>query len=101
LSHAACFGDKATQEQAAKAAKTKGSSTLSKPSVSMSLIGSSPWIPPTSKFTNIASASTPPPADQKVDNKLQGGMGTEDKEVVVDHSKPDKKLRISDNLDPK
>jgi hypothetical protein len=36
-----------------------------------------------------------------VDNKLQGGMGTEDKEVVVDHSKPDKKLRISDNLDPK
>jgi hypothetical protein len=36
-----------------------------------------------------------------VDYKLKGTMGTEDKEVVVDPNNPDKKLWISDNLDPK
>jgi hypothetical protein len=58
-------------------------------------------VPPTSKGTNIASASTPSPSDQKVDNMLKGTMETEDKEVVVDPSNTDKMLRISDNLDPK
>jgi hypothetical protein len=53
------------------------------------------------KGTNIASSSTPSPADPKANNKMKGNMGTEDKEVVVDPSNPDKKLQISNNLNPK
>jgi hypothetical protein len=36
-----------------------------------------------------------------VDSKLKGTVGTKDNEVLVDPSNPVKKLRISDNLDPK
>jgi hypothetical protein len=68
---------------------------------SKSPISNTPRGPPASKGTNIASVSTPSPVDQKANNKLKGTMGTEDKEVVVDLINPDKKLRISDNLDPK
>jgi hypothetical protein len=101
LLHVDCFSEKAAQEQAAKAAKTKGDNTPIKPSASKPLIGNSPHIPPASKDTNIASSSTPAPANQKVDNKLKGTMETEDKEVVVDPNNSDKKLQINDNLDPK
>jgi hypothetical protein len=101
LSHAGRFGDKAAQEQAAKAAKTKGGGTPSKASGSKPPISDSPRLPPASRGTHIASGSTPSPADQKADNKLKGTAGTEDKEVVVDPSNSDKKLQISDNLDPK
>jgi hypothetical protein len=73
----------------------------SKTSTSKPLIGNTPLIPPTSKGTNIALASIPAPTDQKVDNKLKGTLETEDKQVEVDPSNPDKKLWISDNLDPK
>jgi hypothetical protein len=95
LSH---FGEKAAQEQAAK---TRGGSTPSKPSASKPPIGNSPQIPPVSKGTNIASVSMPSPVDLKVDNKLKGTLETEDKEVAVDPSNPNKKLHISDNLNPK
>jgi hypothetical protein len=101
LSHAGCFGDKAAQEQAAKAAKIKGGSTPSKASASKPPISNSPRAPPASKGKNVASGSTPLSADQKVDNNLKGTLGTEDKEFVVDPSNPNKKLQISDNLDPK
>jgi hypothetical protein len=89
------------QEQATKVAKTKGGSTPSKASGSKPPIGYSPRVPPGSRGTNIASGSTPVPTDQKADNKLKETMGIEDKEVVVYPSNPDKKLRISDSLDPK
>jgi hypothetical protein len=36
-----------------------------------------------------------------VDNKLKGTLETEDKSIAVDANNTDKKLRISDNLDPK
>jgi hypothetical protein len=36
-------------------------------------------VPPSSKGTNVASVSTPAPADRKVGNKLKGTVGTEDK----------------------
>jgi hypothetical protein len=98
LSHVGRFGDKAAQEQAAKVAKIKGGSTHDKPSVFKPPIGNTLRAPPASKGTNIASSSNPSSADQKVDNKLKGTMGAEDKEVVVDPSNPDKKLRINDNL---
>jgi hypothetical protein len=64
-------------------------------------IDNSPWVPPASKGTNIVSGSTLSLVDQKVDNKLKGIVRIEDKEVVVDPSNPNKKLQISDNLDPK
>jgi hypothetical protein len=49
----------------------------------------------------MASGSTASPTDQKADSKLKGTMETEDKEVLVDPSNPNKKLRISSKLDPK
>jgi hypothetical protein len=50
---------------------------------------------------SVASASTPVLTDHKADNKLMGTLETEDKEVAVDPNNLDKKLQISDNLDPK
>jgi hypothetical protein len=74
LSHADRFSEKAAQEQAAKVAKMKGGSTPSKISVSKPPIGSSPQMPPASKGTNVTSASTLVPINQKVDNKLKGTL---------------------------
>jgi hypothetical protein len=101
LSLAGHFDDKAAQEQVTKAAKTKGGSTPSKASAAKPPTGNIPRAPLASKGTNIASATTSVPADQKVDSKLKGTVGTEDKEVLVDPSKPDKKLHINLSLDPK
>jgi hypothetical protein len=81
--------------------KMKGGRTPCKLSTSKPPIDNSSWIPPASKGTNVALASTPAPADQKVDNKLKGTFEAEDKAVAVDPSNPDKKLWISDNFDPK
>jgi hypothetical protein len=58
-------------------------------------------MPPALKGTNIAPASIPMPTNQKVDNKLKETLEIEDKQVVVDPNNPDKKLLISNNLDPK
>jgi hypothetical protein len=101
LSHTSRFGDKAAQEYAAKVAKTKGGSIPSKALAPKPPIGCTPQVPPASKGTNIASASTPAPVDQKTNNKLKGTAGLEDKKVPVDPSNPDKKLWISSNVDPK
>jgi hypothetical protein len=101
LSYADRFSGKVAQEQAAKVVKMKGDSTPSKILASKPPIDNSPQIPRALKDTTIASASTPAPIDQKVDNKLKGTLGAEDKEVVVDPSNLDKKLRISDNLNLK
>jgi hypothetical protein len=101
LSHAGQFGEKAAQEQVAKAAKIKGGSMSSKTLVSKPLIGNSPRTPPSSKDTNIASASIPMPTNQKVDHKLKGTLETEDQQVPVDLNNLDKKLLFNDNLDPK
>jgi hypothetical protein len=101
LSHVGHFSDNATQEQAAKVAKTKGGTTPIKPSVSKPPIGNTSRAPPASNVTNIALDPTPSPTDRKADNKLKETMGIEDKEVLVDPSNPDKKLWISDNLHPK
>jgi hypothetical protein len=87
LSHASRFGEKAAQEQATKATKAKGGNTPSMVSASKPLIGNSPWIPSASKGTNVASASTLAPADQKV--------------IDLDPNNLDKKHQISDNLDTK
>jgi hypothetical protein len=69
--------------------------------MSKPLINNSPQMPPASKGTNIAPTSIPMPTNQKVDNKLKETLETEDKQIVVDPNNPDKKLLISNNLDPK
>jgi hypothetical protein len=79
LSHVSRFSEKSAQQHAAKAAKTKDGSTPSKISASKPPIDSSQRIPPASKGTNVASASTLAPTDQKVDNKLKGTLEIEDK----------------------
>jgi hypothetical protein len=84
LSDVGCFGDKAAQEQIAKASKTKGGNTPNKP-----LTNSIPWAPTAQKGTYIASASTQLPTDQKADNKLKATAIAEDKEVLVDHNNQD------------
>jgi hypothetical protein len=54
------------------------------------------------KGVHVASASTQPPTDQKVDNKKKGTIeGEDNKEVMPDPNGPDKKLKISSKLDPK
>jgi hypothetical protein len=47
--------------------------------MSKPLIGNSPRIPPASKGTTIAWASTTAHVDQKADNKLKRTLETEDK----------------------
>jgi hypothetical protein len=101
LSHDWRFGDMIAQEQAAKAAKTKGGCTPNKPSTSKPPTSSTPRAPTTQKGTYIASMSNQPPPDQKAHNKLKGTVVAEDKEVLVDPNNPDKKLWIISNLDPK
>jgi hypothetical protein len=93
LSHAGRFGDKAAQEQIAKVAKIKGGSAPSKP-----LTSSVPRAPVEQKGTYVASASNQLLADQKADSKLKA---VKDKEVLVDPSNLDKKLRIISNLNSK
>jgi hypothetical protein len=101
LLHASRFGEKAAQEQTTKAAKMKGGSMPTKILASKPPIDNSPQIPPASKGTTIASTSTLVLADHKADTKVKGTLGAEDKEVEVDPNNLDKKLQISDNIDPK
>jgi hypothetical protein len=98
LTHAGCFDEKAAQEQAAKVVKTQGSNTLLKSSVPKPPIASSPRPPSAKKGTYVASPSNQQPTDQPVDDKKKGA---DDKEVLVDSSNPDKKLRISIGFNPK
>jgi hypothetical protein len=82
-------------------AKTNGGSSPSKASAPKPPTDNTLQVPPATKGTNVASAPTLAPANQKVDSKLKGTVGIEDKEVSVDPSNLDKKLWISSNLDPK
>jgi hypothetical protein len=63
LSYDGRFGDKVAQEQAAKAAKTKGGCTLNKPSMSKPPTGSTPRAPIAQKGTYAASMSNLLPLD--------------------------------------
>jgi hypothetical protein len=96
-----CFRDKAAQDQATKATKTQGGSAPHKTSAPKPPTVSTPRTPSTPKGTYIASTSTLPPVNQKVDNTLKGTMLAEDKEILIHPNNPNKKLRISSNLKPK
>jgi hypothetical protein len=98
LTHGRRFGDKATQEQAAKVAKTYGGSTPLKSPVPKPLTIGSPRPPSTKKGTYVASSLIQQPADQQADSKKKEAN---DKEVPIDPSNLDKKLHISIGLEAK
>jgi hypothetical protein len=77
---------------------THGGSTLFKLLVPKPLMIVSPRPPSAKKGAYGASASNQQPTDQSEDGKKKE---TNDKEVPVDPSNPDKKLRISIGLEAK
>jgi hypothetical protein len=96
LTHARQFGAKAAEEQAAKVAKMH--STLTKSPVPKPPTSGTPRPPPTKKGTYVASGSDQQLIDQQANEKKKGGA---DKEVLADLNDPDKRIRISTNLDAK
>jgi hypothetical protein len=100
-----CFRDKTTPEQVAMAAKTQGGNVPHNISASKLPTNSILWVAAETivqKGVNIASVSTQLPTIQKVDDKKKGTAAHEDnKENLADTNNPDKKLRISSNLDSK
>jgi hypothetical protein len=74
LTHVDRFGEKATQEQADKVAKTHDDSTLFKSSAPKPLIIAPPRSPLAKKGTYVAPVSNQPPTDQQADDKKKGVM---------------------------
>jgi hypothetical protein len=97
LSHAGCFGNKAAQDQAAKTSKTQGGNTPHRTPMPKPPTSSTSRASTAQKGTYVASSSTQPPTDQKVDYKQKGNAGEEHKEILADPNNPNKKLRISSN----
>jgi hypothetical protein len=74
LTHPGHFGEKATQEQAAKVAKTQGGSTLLRSSAPKPLTIDTPRPPSVKKGTYAASPSTQQAIDQSTDDTKKGGV---------------------------
>jgi hypothetical protein len=98
LTHAGRFGEKETQELAAKVAKTHGGSTLVRTVASKPLTGSTLWPLVEKKSIFMGSTSKQPTTDEAADDKKKG---VADKEVAVDPNDTDKKLCLSTELDAK
>jgi hypothetical protein len=98
LSHVGWFREKVAEEQAAKVAKTHSGNTQSKSPALKPPTSSTPRPPLAKKGMHVASRSNQPPADLQADDKKKG---VTHKEVLADPSNPDKKLRISGNLEAK
>jgi hypothetical protein len=97
LTYARRFGEKASQDEAAKVAKTHdGSASFKSPVPKPPTIGSPR--PPLAK-TGAYGASTS--NQQHVDQPMDGKKEEDDKEVPVNYSNLDKKLRISTGLGAK
>jgi hypothetical protein len=95
LTHAGRFDKKVAQDQAAKVAKTHGGSASFKLPIPKPLtIGSSRPLS-AKKGAYDASASNQQPVDQQADGKKKEANN---KEVPIDPTNPDKKLRISTSL---
>jgi hypothetical protein len=105
LSHARRFSAKPVQDQVAKVPKIQGGSAPRKTSVPKTPTYVTSWTSAgitAQTGIHVASASTQPPTDQKVDNKKKGIVEEEDnKEVLVDPNDPDKKFKVSSKLYPK
>jgi hypothetical protein len=98
LTHAGRFSENATQDQAATVTKMHGSSTSFKsPAPKPPMIGS-PRPPSAKKDAYGASASNQQPTNQPTNGRKKEA---DDKEVSVDPSNLDKKLRISTCLEDK
>jgi hypothetical protein len=98
LTHAGKFGKKETQNLAAKVAKTHGGGTSARMVTPGPLTGNTPKTPTTKKSTMATPISTQRTTDQLVNDERKGGA---DKEIQVDPSDADKKLRISTELEAK
>jgi hypothetical protein len=98
LTHVGRFSEKATQEQAAKTAKTHSGSTSFKSTEPKPPTVGSPRPPSAKKGAYGASASNQQPTDQPTGGKKKEADG---KEVPVDLSNQDKKVRLNTNLEAK
>jgi hypothetical protein len=98
LTYVGRFGQMATQDQATKVAKTHGGSTSLKSLAPKPPMVGSPRPLSAKKGAYGASVSNQQPTDQPADGKKREA---DDKEVPVDTSNPDEKIRISTSLDAK
>jgi hypothetical protein len=95
--HVGWFGKKATQEQAAKIAKTHDSSSSFKSAAAKPLTIDSPRPSSAKKGAYGASASNQQPTDQSAGLKKE----VADKEVPANLNDPKKKFQVSTCLDSK
>jgi hypothetical protein len=79
-------------------AKTHRGNTPARTAAARSAAGSTPRLPATKKGTMVTSTSNQPVTDQPVTDEKKGAT---DKEILVDPSDADKKLRISMELEAK
>jgi hypothetical protein len=98
LTHAGRFGEKASQEQEAKVAKTSSGSTLFRSSAPKPQTIDTPRHPSAKKGIHVVSGSNQPPTNQLLDHKNKEAA---DKEVPVVPIDSDKKLRINTGLEAK
>jgi hypothetical protein len=98
LTHVGKFSEKEAQDLVAKMAKTYGGSTPARTVMLRSSVGSTPRSPTTKKGTLVAYTSNQLAADQPVANEKKGAT---DKEILVNPSDIDRKLRISTELEVK
>jgi hypothetical protein len=98
LIHAKKFGEKEAQNLVTKVAKTHWGGTPVRTVTPGPLAGNTPKMPAAKKSTTVTPTSTQRATDQLVANERKGAA---DKEIQVDPSDADKKLRISMELEVK
>jgi hypothetical protein len=98
LTHARRFGKKEAQDLATKMVKTHRGSTPARTTMPRPATGGTPRSPAAKKVTLVISASNQPAADQTAADEKKGVI---DKEIPVDPSDADKKLRITMELEAK
>jgi hypothetical protein len=92
LTHAGSFDRKEAQNLAAKVAKMHGGGTPARTVMTGPLARDTPKMPAAKKSTTITPTSTERATDQLMADERKGAV---DKEIQVDPSDADKKLRIS------
>jgi hypothetical protein len=98
LTHTEKFGEKEAQNLTAKVAKTHRGGTPARMVTLGPLAGNTPKTPAMKKSTTVTPTSTQHATDQLVADERKGAA---DKEIQVDPSDADKKLRISMELEAK
>jgi hypothetical protein len=98
LTHAGRFGEKEVQNLAVKVPKTHGGRTPARTVMLRTLAGDTPKMSVVRKGTTVTPTSTQCATDRLVADERKGAA---DKEIQVDPSDADKKLRISTELEAK